>query len=417
MKKTMILILGLILILAGCGGSVALEDKWINGEKLVFRVGTNKPYSGEYSITNYNSDGSEYISESGKYKKGKLDGKIKCYNSKNIMIAEINYKNGLRNGKVKTYYTNGNLSGECEYRNEKLNGTLIEYNEVGKKIKEIEYLDGEYNGIYKIWNNNGKIQKDLIYKNGKIVKGFLSEHSKNGERKEFYYEDGKLNGKYRDFTAQNDLGMEVTYKNGKLNGKCKAYYKKELRFECNYKDGILDGEFFEKNVKNGNYIKTNYKNGKIFGEYSLYTKENKVIFKVNLKNNEIQDGELIFPDSYYNFEMIKIYGKIKDNKFYGYNFYKDEQNIKIYFVEGIELLKSDIRKMECYGTPTCVQYETDLIYEGIRNMLNIHDKSYTQELIGVMKGETKEEFNKNKIKLYEKELYHELEKFLEERKY
>ena len=85
-----------------------------------------------------------YIKISGKYKKGKKNGKVEEYslNTDNL-IFEGEYKYGRKNGKGKEYISNGKLLFEGEYLNGKRwNGKV--YDKDG--YIEFEIKDGNGKG-------------------------------------------------------------------------------------------------------------------------------------------------------------------------------------------------------------------------------------------------------------------------------
>ena len=151
----------------------------------------------------------DYKKITGKYIKGKINGKVKEYNYDNKLIFEGEYLKGKRNGKGKMYNNNGKLIFEGKYLNGKRNGKGKEYDDKGKLKFQGEYLnDQKWNGIG--YDLKGNIE--YVLKNGK------------GEVKEYYY-NGKLkfqgeyiNGKKWKGKGYNINGnVEFVLKNG--NGK------------------------------------------------------------------------------------------------------------------------------------------------------------------------------------------------------
>lgn len=201
MKKIFrILMFVLLLFLVGCGGKKMLETRMINGEKVVFEVGSRKPYSGDYNITKYNNNGSTYTQQEGEYKKGKLNGLNKWYYENGVIWKEAYMKNGILSGKYK------------------------EYNRAGKILVEGKYTSGRQDGIFKKYNNGnflyeehhtlGKSEyiKKAYYKNGNLKYESVNEITINGSEEYLkeYYESGKLK-------------LEITYKRGEPRGPFKEY--------------------------------------------------------------------------------------------------------------------------------------------------------------------------------------------------
>jgi len=99
-----------------------------------------------------------YKKASGKYRKGKRNGKGKEYRIySNKLLFEGEYLNGKRNGKGKEYFDySGKLKFEGEYLNGKRNGKGKEYFDYsGKLLFEGEYSNGERNGNGKEYNVDG----------------------------------------------------------------------------------------------------------------------------------------------------------------------------------------------------------------------------------------------------------------------
>lgn len=153
----------LFLFLGGCGGEKMLETRMVNGERIVFEVGERKPYSGDYSLTDYNRDGTTYIKQQGEYKKGKLNGLNKWYYKNGNILEEAEFKLGELSGKYKKYYYDGKLSEEVTYKQGKLNGMYKAYYNNSKLRYKGEYKMGMKKGKHTSYNLNGEIWSEEKY--------------------------------------------------------------------------------------------------------------------------------------------------------------------------------------------------------------------------------------------------------------
>lgn len=153
--QTMMVVL--LLFLGGCGGEKRLETRMINGESIVFQVGSKKPYSGPYTITGYNNNGSTYRKQEGEYKKGKLNGINKWYYKNGNILEEAEFKLGQLSGKYKKYYYDGRISEEAKYKLGKLNGMYKAYYNNSQLRYEGEYKLGVKKGIHTTYSIYGEI--------------------------------------------------------------------------------------------------------------------------------------------------------------------------------------------------------------------------------------------------------------------
>ena len=186
-----------------------------------------------------------YKINSGKYKRGGKNGKVREYiiNTKRL-IFDGRYLNGRKNGKGKEYYSNGKILFDGEYLNgKKWNGKGYNSN----RNIEFEIKDGK--GIIKEYD----LYSDKLKFEGKYLNG-----ERNGKGKEYYwngklkfegeYLNGKRNGKGKKYYFYGELKFEGEYLNGKKNGKGKEYYDVgALKFEGEYLNGkIWKGKGYNK---------------------------------------------------------------------------------------------------------------------------------------------------------------------------
>ena len=162
-------------------------------------------YEGEYINGKRNGKGKEYFRNGklqfeGEFKNGKKwkgkgydingnfdyelidgSGKMKEYNSNDILIEESEYLNNVKHGKGKVYdEVNGQLEFEGNYLNGRKNGFGKEYHD-GLLIFEGEYLNNKKFGKGKKYDDNGEViyegdpannqelEKQITFINGKLI--------------------------------------------------------------------------------------------------------------------------------------------------------------------------------------------------------------------------------------------------------
>jgi len=187
----------------------------------------------------------DYKKISGKYKKGKKDGKVKIYKlNTNILIFEGEYIKGEKNGKGIEYYDNGKLKFKGKYLNGKRIGKGKEYDYRGKLEFEGEYLNGERNGKGKEYYDKDKIEFEDEYNDILEFKGeYLNDNRRDSRgyniNGNIEFQIGNENKEVKDYYNDDKLKFEGEYLNGERNGKGKEYYYKEdkLKFEGEYLNG------------------------------------------------------------------------------------------------------------------------------------------------------------------------------------
>lgn len=333
------------------------------------------------------------------YKKGTLMGREK-----------INRKDRFNNkyGTWKKFYDNGKLKEESRYKNDLLNGYLKEYDKKGLLINATLYVDGvaqtyaeeissldirkkyyddgtvkmegiydvigKENGTFKYFDKKGKIEKTEIYSHGILTAvGLIDEEGlRQGYWEEYYIEpEGQLKskGKYKDgkkidewqyFFANNQLQQIGKYlKEEKPTGLWKWYYESgQLLREENFRKGLEDGMMYEylengtiitegefiDGLKEGEWLYQHgdhkeigkYRDGQKSGVWKYYYLTNE---SINFEGNFI-DGE---PDGKHKYYYDN--GKLQREEIYTMGIKKDnwryynklgELNLTIYFRDGKE---------------------------------------------------------------------------------
>ena len=142
MKKLIILLFSIFVSISSYGGifneTVCFET---DGQNIVFLPNETDPYTGIY-LCKYDNGQKE---KEGKYKDGKLIGKLTVWFENGQKESEVNYKNG------------------------KLDGNSTWWNKKGQKVRQKEYKNGKLDGKLIEWFQfNGEIKREENYKNGKL---------------------------------------------------------------------------------------------------------------------------------------------------------------------------------------------------------------------------------------------------------
>ena len=226
----------------------------------------------------YSNDHSKPVEEN--YKKGKLHGTYKVWNSEGQLIRETNYKNGVFHGDHKRFYRDGSLM--YEYTFNQGTGSDKIYDPSGQLILEINYVDGltdgsfteyfptgytktngffkegKYHGEWEMWNYYNQLNYRFSFNEG-ILDGVGQKWYDNGHPAfEGEFNDGKRNGSFSTYFDDGTLHSECGFINNTMSGLCIYSTKSKIhyegtevvywgqwigqRFEIKYKNGLKDGE-------------------------------------------------------------------------------------------------------------------------------------------------------------------------------
>lgn len=262
------------------------------------------------------------------------------YNKK---IKHIGYReNGFKVDKWLSFYDNGQKESEMIYTNGFVyNGQEIYWSKDGKVLKEKIWKDGE------IWDGESSIHyRDETYAQLRIQPGGFEPPGKlaakglkkNGEKVgewTFWSKDGKKswkcefkngqpwNGIYRHTYHTAEKSSEENYKEGKRDGTCNMWYANgNLRSSGKYLNDKKDGTWkywsangeecweleyindepvngfwveygFDADFKEKKIIEGNLKDGKRIGEWKTSSWDFDKQVKIEYKNGEPWQGELI----------------------------------------------------------------------------------------------------------------------------
>jgi uncharacterized protein len=214
------------------------------------------------------------------YKKGKLHGTYKEWNSEGQLMRETNYKNGVFHGDHKRFYRdgtlmyeyifnqgtgtdkihdpNGQLILEINYVNGLTDGSFTEYFPTGYTKANGFLKEGKYHGEWRIWNYYNQLNYQFSFNEG-ILDGVGQKWYDNGNLAyEGEFINGKRNGSFTTYFDDGTLHSQYAFLNNKISGLCiystksKQHYEGTgvvywgqwigQRFEINYKNSFKDGE-------------------------------------------------------------------------------------------------------------------------------------------------------------------------------
>lgn len=280
------------------------------------------------------------------YKKGTLMGKEfinrydvnnkktgiwkKFYEDTGKIQQEATYKNGLLNGYLKEYDKKGMLINVTLYINgdpqlfaEELSTLDIkkEFYDDGTVKKEGTYdVTGKEHGKFKYYDENGNLELTERYEHGILLakglvdkedrrKGYWEEYYITGELKsKGHYKDGEKIEEWEYFFVDNQLQQKGNYmEGGKPIGKWLWYYPNgQILREENYRKGLRDG-MMEEFLEDGTLItKGEFIDGKKEDEWFYELGDHKEIGKY--RDGE-RHGEWIY---YYPNGKINFEGKFVD---------------------------------------------------------------------------------------------------------
>lgn len=267
------------------------------GKETIYKNGKQKLLKGYYKVTSSDGNYAEIT-----FKKGKINGLRKDYNSNGQLRNTRFYKDGKADGEwryftnegdVKTIenYYDGEKSGkwwkkmksrniiyitETFYEKGIPRGIWTKKREDSLLLEETTYTK---KGTYtkKEYRENGKLRKQSIFKNFKL-NGEQLEYSKSDvllsklvfandiiQRKETYYKNGRPDETYQ-------------YKNGKPDGYCVDYKRSGVKsYEGTYNMGNKEGVFKKYFGEEGwLYYETTYKEDVENGAHKTYYRNKKI---------------------------------------------------------------------------------------------------------------------------------------------
>jgi len=303
-------------------------------EKTNYKNNYKNGFSEIYSVTE--TDDSVFIREKNNYLNGVLDAFCYEFDSLNNVITIKKFNKGMllfkeqinryddqlkKHGKWKNFHTNGKVKWEGAYVHGKLEGKIKEYNTKGG-IKNIDSYTNGQPTLEKepiLFKLNKQINAD-----GSIVEGMVINNKKEGTFR-VYDKDGLLlvcNNYKNNIKLSSGLVDSLNFKIGKWeyfykNGKIKAIgnYVKDIQ------DGLWFYYFFNDSIQQ----KGNYKLGKPEGEWLWWYNNGELHRKENFVKGK-ESGEIIEYDTVGNIITNGLYleGKKEGSWYYFINDFKEE---------------------------------------------------------------------------------------------
>src|ERR1700741_991579 len=262
--------------------------------------------------------------------------KYKTIDGKDILTEEGKYKNNKKEGKWTEYYYNGKIKNTLEFVDGRPAGEARMYNESGLLTEKGKWKRNKWVGeYYNFYGANGSV---------KHLFNFNDEGKREGTQK-YYYPNGKLfiEGNYKDgkeegnFTIYNFKGNKVgtqEFKEGKETPESIAGRKFDIESLKRQSDSL------EKTVqvtKIGNLV--------LSGFQTLYTKDKQISKEGIFYNNRLYEGKAYIYDEK---------GKLTKKAIYkGGEYIEDEFDSKMSSEEKIQkeiLAKLKLKDEELFGT-------------------------------------------------------------------
>ncbi|MCF0216023.1 MAG: hypothetical protein HUK21_06075 [Fibrobacteraceae bacterium] len=197
------------------------------------------------------------------YKDGVPHGSFKRWTDLGDVSNIGKYRYGKKNGKWTSYYSNKKVEAKRYYKEDHPIGDWVGYFYNREKSFE-EHFDnnGDTIGIWKRWHSNGKLIEENTC-HSKNATGKITTYTIDGHLEltaECQY--GKFHGKVQNFYPSGKLEATCQYSNGKRNGKCQIFTAngKLLRTEY-WKMDIRDSLWVWYNGKDSTVQKNVFHNG------------------------------------------------------------------------------------------------------------------------------------------------------------
>jgi antitoxin component YwqK of YwqJK toxin-antitoxin module len=188
------------------------------------------------------------------YTANKVNGELKRYSIKGVLLDEGLLKDDYYNGLRTKYYQTGGVSEKSEYQNGSQDGIVELYYRNGLLRAKAMLKKNEIDGPLEFFWLNGKLSSSKNYVNGVVQGDYKSYYSSGQLREEGSYAKGMFNGKYKNYYPDGTLKFEGTYKNGNYIGETKSYHQ----------NGVLRTEqSFDESGKENGVEKEYYLNGKL----------------------------------------------------------------------------------------------------------------------------------------------------------
>ena len=272
-------------------GKLTGKNTWYSKGGYITESGVYK--DGKLNGFAYFTGDNDCASYDGEFKDGKLNGEVKIYNSKGIFYRLKNFENNKVNGLLREFHKNGKVSLEVNVVNGLNEGQLYVFSPEGDTLKSKSFTKGKANGLFVKYSERGGVARKGQYKGG-VRHGEWRDYNHDGTLVYKYnYKGGNLNGDYLKFRSNGDTLICKSYSNGLLHGPDRDYNENnKILWEHIFKKGKLkkyfnyspDGVLLSKGKKNYvlndrygfKYIEGTKKGSEFHGEYILFWKNGQI---------------------------------------------------------------------------------------------------------------------------------------------
>jgi len=194
------------------GGEGVSVEELEPRERLVYRIGSDVPYTGKSFEL---------------YPNGELE-------------EVTTFKDGIPNGLMTKWYMNGQKEAEVNFKGGKPDGLVVEWHETGEKMSEVTYKDGRpVDGSEKFFERQELTEEEIerfeepeVYSNVT-----LKWSNKDGIFRDIK-SDKPYSGKAVGLWPNGNKRIERNYKDGKADGLVVEWHENGQKlFEGNFKDG------------------------------------------------------------------------------------------------------------------------------------------------------------------------------------
>jgi antitoxin component YwqK of YwqJK toxin-antitoxin module len=160
------------LFFSSCRQSIMVEAPAVYKNSATHKIATkagvtycdNKIFSGYLFLLNENKD---TVMLSG-YLNGKLNGWVRKWYSKNLLMEERFYVNGRKENRHNAWWENGQMKFEYFFKNDEHEGLQKEWFEDGKIYRTMNYSKGHEAGMQTMYRNDGSYIFNYEVKDGRM---------------------------------------------------------------------------------------------------------------------------------------------------------------------------------------------------------------------------------------------------------
>jgi uncharacterized protein len=200
-------------------------------------------------------------------------------------LCRGNISNSLRQGKWKCFDPNDKLLAEGNYKNGKKDGIWVFYDQKGLAIEAIQFKEDQQNGVLRKYENR-KTVYECYYKNG-VKEGQEIFYYWDGSIQKLYnYRQGELWDNNLEYFGDNITALSLEFLADDKRGEGKLNYKDgkpEVSFH--YIRNELEGEWIAYHPDEKPHIKGIFKDDSLYFEWAAFTPEGEKKWEIFIKRN------------------------------------------------------------------------------------------------------------------------------------